>query len=306
MERWTRRCGNSLGLPLFSWLGLSLCLGIAIGCDVIEDKVCSHNLKSGGSGTKVGSAAGQLDGEGTEDAASDQVFLYARVRYFPNPTVRTDDTNVLHMCWYRAESARKFASPSEMEIALQSDPAVAKIEALYQFYTPASDLAAKLQELNDSQASEAQKAGLPQLSLVLGDLDRLALGIGTLIHSAPAALVALSYFGGNFAQLKNSTGNLTTRAIASQLAAGAKKNANSSGSSESGPATPSVSKSATQPAGQSAHLSEGLARGSLHSLAPIAVTMLEKNFRSWGINSPPEAILRLPIEILADFACPAY
>jgi hypothetical protein len=212
-------------------------------------------------------------------------FLYARARYFPNPTVRQDSVPVLHMCWYLAESAVTFATPSEFEIAMQTNPAVAKVTQLYQFYTAASELGAKLKQSNESSAADVDKSGMPQLTLVMGDLDRLALGLGSLIHAAPVALVALSYFGGDFAQLKNDNANLTKRAIASQLSTATKTQSPPPGNKPKGAVA---------------------ATGELQILSPVAVDVLEKNLRSWGTSAPPEAILRLPIEVLVDFACPEY
>ena len=160
---------------------LLLSLGSIAGCEMLKSKVCAPQ------GSALTSRSGNPELGGAESSGPETPrFLYTRVRYFQNPTVRKDEVPVLHMCWYVAETAVAFETPSEFEIAIQTDPGVAKVSSLYEFFTPASELAAKLQEQNASNAADLDKSGISQLTLVLGDMDRMALGLGNLIHSAPA------------------------------------------------------------------------------------------------------------------------
>ena len=250
------------------------------GCDMIKSQVCV------GSSQKSVSQEDAVGPQGDEASETEvNRFLYTRAKYFPNPTTRKDGVPVLHMCWYLAESEVAFATPSAFEIGIQTDPSVAKITSLYEFYTPTSILAANMKKLNESGSGDLDKSGIARLTLVMGDLDRIALGLGNLVHSAPAGLVALSYFSGDFAQLNNDNANLSKRAIASQL--------------------PETSKTPSPPNTPSAKTARA-ANGDLQSLSPMAIEMLDKNLRAWGTNAPPEEILRLPIEVLVEFSCPAY
>jgi hypothetical protein len=213
-------------------------------------------------------------------------FFYARTKHIRPTQTALAGEKVHHMCWYQAESDQNFETETDFEQALQANPGAIKTQSLYALYTPSTSLAKGLLQELEKQPALLQQSGFLKQPIILSSLDRLVIGQDALVTGVVPSLAALVYFAGQFAAPPDGDVGAAARIMTGQVSAEQNKNT----SAQPNPIH-------ENPVGFGSRLPK---------LGEEFSEFLNKNLKTYGITNPPESVLRLPLEIVAEYPCPEY
>lgn len=261
-------------MNFFSRLWLLFLVGLNFGCSMIRESVCEN-------GAETQAASEGLAPEKSEESGEDTLeqfhYVYSRAKYLTDASrVSTATSKTLHLCAYLVTSRRAFASVDHLLRAAKEDETLAEMEMLYPYYTSTEVLSAEVRRSRREDSERWRELGFHLLPSSLGDLDKVMLGIDHLVHEMIPTLSMLLY-GGEISRPETEIAALSANAV-------------------------SVSVESLTDRARSSYFNE-LNLNNASSARPQYFAEVLKNS---GMKNPPESILRLPIEDLAEYPCPEY